>query len=144
MFLCVINIYKTRYYRRNKVEYEGLFSISFFIFKEVCPLILFFGDNNFLYSIAQIILGLGYCVGAGADSKLIQKHAENIALVQSKTNGYMFLSLLISGLIGSFLFSKGIYLPFVVSMVATESNKLDRESRPTKYIKLVNKFYDEL
>ncbi len=85
MFLSVINIYKTIYYRRNKVEYEVLFSISSFIFKEVVPLILFFGDNNFLYSINQIILGLVYCVGA--DSKLIQKHAENIALVQSEING---------------------------------------------------------
>lgn len=81
--------------------------------------VLYFADSYLLYAVAQVILGLGYCIGAGSDNKIIQQNAKEISLVQGKTNGYMFLSLLGSGLIGSYLFSIDLYLPFIASIGAS-------------------------
>jgi len=68
---------------------------------------------------AQLFLGTGYGFSAGVDSKIINKYIDDNGKFQSKSNSYMFISLLSAGLIGSFLFNYNIELPFIASIVAS-------------------------
>ncbi|WP_285023805.1 hypothetical protein, partial [Lactococcus garvieae] len=83
-------------------------------------LILCANKSVLIYVVAQILLGFSYSSGAGMDTKIINENIlENASEVQARTNSYMFYSLLISGLSGSFLFQKNIYFPIVATLVAS-------------------------
>lgn len=67
---------------------------------------------------AQILLGISYSLGAGNDSKIIRECIHDDGTFQAKSNSYMFNTLLISGLIGSWLFSMNINYPFYATCLA--------------------------
>lgn len=62
-------------------------------------------------------MGLGYGVGAGIDTRLINYHFNDGGKFQARSNSLMFASLLIAGLIGSVLFDIDIRLPFIASAI---------------------------
>lgn len=68
---------------------------------------------------SQIFLGIGYGVSAGIDSQIINKYISDNGKFQSKSNSYMFISLLTAGLLGSILFDYNIRLPFIASITAS-------------------------
>lgn len=85
---------------------------------KICGLLLFFVSNNLLFIlIAQILLGISFGIPAGSDSKIIYASIKDDSF-QGKSSSFMFLSLLISALIGSLLFQKYIRLPFLFSIFA--------------------------
>jgi len=67
---------------------------------------------------SQFFLGIGYGFSAGIDSQIINKYISDNGKFQSKSNSYMFISLLTAGLLGSFLFNYNIRLPFIASIAA--------------------------
>lgn len=75
--------------------------------------------QNFIGNcIAQVILGLGYGIAAGADTRIINSHIDDGGRFQARSNSFMFASLLIAGLLGSVLFNIDIRLPFAASTAA--------------------------
>ncbi|XKM13519.1 hypothetical protein RCS94_10915 [Orbaceae bacterium ac157xtp] len=84
-------------------------------------LTLFISSNNVIvYGLAQASLGISYALGSGVDSVIIyQKLKDDATSFQSKSNSYMFNSLLISGLIGGWLFELNIYYPIMATIVCT-------------------------
>lgn len=68
--------------------------------------------------VAQLLLGVGYGISAGGDTRLINYHIDDGGKFQARSNSLMFASLLIAGLIGSVLFNIDIRLPFVASALA--------------------------
>ncbi len=84
----------------------------------ICLLIA--GSNIAIYVLAQTFLGISYSLGAGMDTEIINKNIEDDdGVFQAKSNSYMFNTLLICGLIGSFLFEKNISLPILATMFAS-------------------------
>lgn len=71
-----------------------------------------------IYYIAQALLGLSYAFEAGEDSKIINT-LENGQQIQQRTNAYMFISLLISGIVGSYLFDISNVLPIIFTIIAS-------------------------
>lgn len=67
---------------------------------------------------SQILLGLGYGIAAGGDTRIINFHFDDGGKFQAKSNSLMFASLLIAGLVGSVLFDIDIRLPFLASSIA--------------------------
>ena len=65
--------------------------------------------------VAQILLGLSYSMMTGVDTAIIKRNITNEKYVQNKSNSYMFLSLLISGIIGSYLYGINIKWPIIMT-----------------------------
>lgn len=85
---------------------------------KIFGLFLFFMSNNLLViGVAQLLLGISFGIPAGSDSKIIYKSIKDTSF-QGRSSSYMFLSLLLSALIGSLLFQKNIRLPFLFSLFA--------------------------
>lgn len=85
---------------------------------KIFGLFLFFMSNNLLViGTAQLLLGISFGVPAGSDSKIIYTSIKDTSF-QGRSSSYMFLSLLLSALIGSLLFQKDIRLPFLFSLFA--------------------------
>ncbi|WP_326516395.1 hypothetical protein [Ligilactobacillus murinus] len=77
--------------------------------------------NNFvLLGFAQLLLGIGYAIAAGKDTTIILawKLPKNDNF-QERTNGYMFISLMISGIVGSYLFEFNYKLPIILTILFT-------------------------
>ena len=68
---------------------------------------------------SQIFLGIGYGFSAGIDSQIINECISDNGNFQSKSNSYMFVSLLTAGLVGSILFNYNIRFPFIASIIAS-------------------------
>lgn len=82
-------------------------------------MILIITTQNFTgICFSQILLGLGYGIAAGGDTRIINYHIDDGGKFQAKSNSLMFAALLIAGLIGSVLFSIDIRLPFLASGLA--------------------------
>ena len=73
------------------------------IFKIIGLLLLLYQNQYLILVVAQILLGLSYSMMTGVDTAIIKRNITNEKYVQNKSNSYMFLSLLISGIIGSYL-----------------------------------------
>ena len=67
---------------------------------------------------SQLLLGLGYGISAGGDTRMINHHIDDGGKFQAQSNSLMFASLLIAGLAGSVLFNIDIRLPFAASALA--------------------------
>ena len=86
---------------------------------KVVGLLFLVNSNELIQFIgAQILLGISYSLGAGSDSKIISECIHDDGTFQAKSNSYMFNTLLISGLIGSLLFSININYPFYATCLA--------------------------
>ncbi len=123
---------------------DNISSKHIILLSEVLKLIglfmLIYFNNLVAFLFAQMLLGLSYSIGAGVDSEIIYNEIDdNVTEFQSKSNSYMFNTLLISGLIGSWLFNKNIELPFVATFLCTlvgiigfslniENRKLDKSN----------------
>lgn len=104
---------------QKNVSYKRMFILG-----EACKLLglalLIISENIITYGIAQAFLGAGYSIGAGIDSFVIYQMLNDEATTfQAKSNSYMFNTLLISGLIGSWLFDKNIYYPIMATAICT-------------------------
>ena len=81
---------------------------------------LFSFNFTWIYCIAQILLGMSYSLGAGCDSNIIyEEFKEGASDFQAKSNSYMFNTLLISGLLGSWLFERNINYPITATAICT-------------------------
>lgn len=80
---------------------------------------LMIGSNTFYIICAQMILGISYAIGAGEDTILINEYInDDPSDFQNKSNSYMFLSLLISGIIGGNLYNISNVLPMLLTNIA--------------------------
>lgn len=82
-----------------------------------------YAGNLLWTSAAQIFMGIGYAFVVGNDTIILQQifkqvNSEEYQSVQAKTNSYMFLALLFSGLIGAIVFKYNITLVLLFSIVA--------------------------
>lgn len=69
----------------------------------------------------QMIGGIGYALTAGPDTRLLRRLAPDAPTfdrVQANTQSYMFVSILVSGIVGALLFAVDDILPFVATLVA--------------------------
>ena len=87
-------------------------------FKCIGLVVMILFQNFIGICIAQVILGLGYGIAAGADTRIINTYIDDGGRFQARSNSFMFASLLIAGLLGSILFNIDIRLPFAASAVA--------------------------
>ncbi len=90
------------------------------LFKIIGLLCFIFLNNNIIFLIiGQILLSLSYSLQIGVDTLMInQKYQGKIRMhVQASTNSYMFLSLLISAIIGGIVYSINIVFPFILSLL---------------------------
>lgn len=99
------------------------------ILSEVVKLIglglLSLSDSTILIVIAQLCLGASYSIGAGEDTNLIQYFLDSEATdFQNRTNGYMFISLLFSGIIGGTLYKLNPNYPIYATIIATIINTI--------------------
>ncbi len=85
------------------------------IFKIIGLLLLLYQNQYLILVVAQILLGLSYSMMAGVDTAIIKRNITNEKYVQNKSNSYMFLSLLISGIIGSYLYGINIKWPIIMT-----------------------------
>lgn len=88
------------------------------ILKCIGMLLIVFTQNVVGICIAQIFLGFGYGVAAGCDTQIINYHIDDGGKFQARSNSFMFVSLLVAGLVGSVLFDRDIYYPFIASAIA--------------------------
>lgn len=79
--------------------------------------LLLFPSHILLLILAQMLLGTGYALGAGKDTLIINQFPEN-KKTQSKSNSFMFISLLVSGIMGSYLFNISNNLPIYATIGA--------------------------
>lgn len=86
--------------------------------------ILGLGFSNGIYSlliIAQVISGIGFALTSSTESNLLftamkMENAENeYRSIEARSQGYSFLAVLISGIIGSVLAAKNITLPLLLT-----------------------------
>ena len=81
-------------------------------------LCLSFLSNHSLIIISQLILGISYSIGAGEDTKIINSSLEdNATNFQNMSNSFMFLSLLVSGIIGGYIYNFDNVLPFLLTIM---------------------------
>ena len=85
------------------------------IFKIIGLLLLLYQNQYLILVVAQILLGLSYSMMTGVDTAIIKRNITNEKYVQNKSNSYMFLSLLISGIIGSYLYGINIKWPIIMT-----------------------------
>lgn len=81
-------------------------------------LLMILVQDVFIICCAQVFLGLGYGISAGSDTRLINYYIDDGGKFQAKSNSFMFASLLIAGLTGSFLFNIDTRIPFAASIIA--------------------------
>ena len=91
------------------------------IIKAVGLLCFTFEPHMAVLVIAQILSGVGYSLTAGTDSSLLKKmlpeeEKNSYKLIESSSNSYMFLSLLLAGIIGSILFKLNPHYVFYSSI----------------------------
>lgn len=92
------------------------------LFKVLGIFLLIFHANDFVISItAQLLMGLGYTFVAGNDTVILQQtfkdiNSEKYQQIQAKTNSYMFMALLFSGLCGALFFRHNSTLILILSM----------------------------
>ena len=84
-------------------------------------ILIFYANNLFISFVAQALMGLGYAFIVGNDTMILQQtfgyeNSGEYQSVQSKTNSYMFLALLFSGLIGAIIFKYSIKMVLVLSI----------------------------
>lgn len=83
-------------------------------------LCLSFLSNPSLIILSQLILGISYSIGAGEDTKIINSSLENdVTDFQNISNSFMFLSLLVSGIIGGYIYNFNNVLPFLLTIIAS-------------------------
>lgn len=71
--------------------------------------------------LGQVVGGIGYALTAGPDTRLLRRLAPDAATfdrIQANTQSYMFLSILVSGIVGALLYAVDNVLPFVATLVA--------------------------
>ncbi|MNM21320.1 Major Facilitator Superfamily protein [compost metagenome] len=71
----------------------------------------------------QIVCGLGYSLAAGTDSSLLRSlfeegDQEKYRRTESSSASFMFLSVLLAGIVGSVLMESGMRIPFYLSIAA--------------------------
>lgn len=90
------------------------------LLKIISLLCLYFLDSAALIVFAQLILGASYAIGAGEDTKIINNLlGKDANQFQNISNSFMFLSLLISGVIGGYLYNFDKGLPFLLTVIAS-------------------------
>lgn len=87
-------------------------------------LLIFYADSFPISLVEQLMMGFGYTLIIGNDTVILQKifkdtGSEKYQKIQAKTNSYMFLSLLFSGLCGALLFEYSSNLILFLSIIAT-------------------------
>lgn len=96
-------------------------------FIKVLGLLCFVSSKNLgILILGQILSGLGYSFTAGTDSILLKsiysKYGEDVSneykKVEAKSNSYMFIAFLISGILGSIIFKYNHTLVFYFSIVS--------------------------
>lgn len=88
------------------------------VLKCIGLLLVVLSQNVIGICIAQIFLGFGYGVAAGYDTQIINYHIDDGGKFQARSNSFMFVSLLVAGLMGSVLFDRNICFPFIASAIA--------------------------
>ncbi len=86
------------------------------IFKIIGLLLLLY-QNRYLILVHVAQCSLGSSMMAGVDTAIIKRNITNEKYVQNKSNSYMFLSLLISGIIGSYLYGINIKWPIIMTRI---------------------------
>lgn len=84
---------------------------------------IFFHKYFFMLALAQIFMGIGYAMIVSNDTVILQqtfkgKQKNRCSAVQIKTNSYLFLSLLFSGLLGALFFKYSPSLVMWISILA--------------------------
>lgn len=85
--------------------------------------LLLYAKNFSVLLALQVIMGFGYAMIAGNDTVILQQSftdrtSPECQSIQAKTNSYMFLSLLFSGLLGAMIFKSSSSLVLILSIVA--------------------------
>lgn len=116
-----LSLFLFTFFCKKKIE-NYLSNKSMLIISEllkIVGLLLLINSIDFIhFVVAQFILGISYSIGAGNDSKIIREYIHDDGSFQAKSNSYMFNTLLISGLIGSWLFALNIHYPFYATCLA--------------------------
>ncbi len=86
-------------------------------------LLMFYANNFEMSVIAQLVMGMGYTFIVGNDTVILQQtfSSENSVeyhRIQSITNGYMFISLLFSGVIGIIIYKYSPQIVLLISVMA--------------------------
>lgn len=81
--------------------------------------LLLLQNQYYILLLAQLILGISYSMMSGVDSIIIKRYFDfdNDENIQNKSNSLMFLSLLFSGIIGSYLYEINEKLPIIVTIL---------------------------
>jgi predicted MFS family arabinose efflux permease len=106
----------------RSMRYKNVLALGEFL-KALGLLIIVIKLNFWVAVIGQIITALGYSLGAGTDSSLLRSYtstnqitSEQYNRTESNTQSWMFISTLVSGIIGSLLFNVDHIIPFYASM----------------------------
>ncbi|CAG8998773.1 MAG: hypothetical protein CENE_00733 [Candidatus Celerinatantimonas neptuna] len=119
---CISSLITNELFNLIKHRYQCKYLLIFGELLKITGLLILIvnGYENIYYIIiSQIILGGGYIISAGHDSTIIYSNIHNPTAFQEKTNGYMFYSLLISGIIGYFCFQINNKIPFILSIITS-------------------------
>ncbi|GJF43604.1 MFS transporter [Staphylococcus argenteus] len=74
------------------------------LFKIIGLILLLYPNHYYILLVAQLLLGISYSIMAGIDTSIIKNNIKEQTNIQNKSNSFMFLSLLFSGIIGSYLY----------------------------------------
>lgn len=84
-------------------------------------IILWLGTDFFSLMVGQIFSGLGYVMASGADSALLHntftqlKKEDHYKEHEAKSHGYIFISILLAGILGGWLTTFGLKLPLLLT-----------------------------
>ncbi|HAZ5370785.1 hypothetical protein LCD22_16065, partial [Staphylococcus aureus] len=92
----LFGLYKEKIFRIYQIKDAYKLIVSE-VFKIIGLILLLYPSHFYILLVAQLLLGLSYSIMAGVDTSIIKMNIKNHKLIQNKSNGYMFLSLLISG-----------------------------------------------
>lgn len=110
----LFGLYKEKIFRIYQIKDAYKLIVSE-VFKIIGLILLLYPSHFYILLVAQLLLGLSYSIMAGVDTSIIKMNIKNHKLIQNKSNGYMFLSLLISGIIGSYLYGINIKWPIYMT-----------------------------
>jgi len=126
------------------------------IFKGIGLLILWLGENFQILILGQVFCGLGYVLASGADSALLYStctklnKSDEYKIHESRSHGYVFVSILLAGILGGIVAGYDIKLPLiltvpfhfaamVVALTFIEFKDRDRENtRTTFFIRIID------
>mgnify|MGYP003489409497 CR=1 len=107
---------------KNKINYNPkLFLLLSFILNCIGYTIILWSPNFIWLVYAQLLLGAAYAVAAGEDSKLL--FASDYSLnekqeIQTKSNSLMFIALLLSGVVGGYVYTIEPTYNFILAIIA--------------------------